>query len=58
MMLHGHTHRPAGHHDVLDGKPVRRIVTADWLDDRGEVLRLVADAQRGLTVIRDAITAG
>ncbi len=29
-MIHGHTHRPAVHELVVDGKPVRRIVLGDW----------------------------
>jgi UDP-2,3-diacylglucosamine hydrolase len=29
-MIHGHTHRPARHDFVLDGRPVRRIVLPDW----------------------------
>jgi len=28
-MIHGHTHRPAVHELVVDGKPVRRIVLGD-----------------------------
>jgi UDP-2,3-diacylglucosamine hydrolase len=46
-LLHGHTHRPAGH-DLGDG--LRREVLSDWdLDDpaapRAEVLRLHADGR-------------
>jgi UDP-2,3-diacylglucosamine hydrolase len=41
-MIHGHTHRPARHHLVVDGAPRERIVLADW-HDRGHVL----EASRG-----------
>lgn len=29
-MIHGHTHRPARHPLVIDGKPAERIVLGDW----------------------------
>ena len=29
-LIHGHTHRPAVHELVADGRPVRRIVLGDW----------------------------
>jgi UDP-2,3-diacylglucosamine hydrolase len=29
-LIHGHTHRPATHHPVVDGKQCERIVLADW----------------------------
>lgn len=38
-MIHGHTHRPAHHSLVVDGKPRERIVLADW-DDRGHFLEI------------------
>lgn len=31
-MIHGHTHRPARHPMVIDGKPAERIVLGDWHD--------------------------
>lgn len=40
-MIHGHTHRPAIHDFVLDGKPARRIVLGDWYE-QGSVLRVDA----------------
>ncbi|OQA32363.1 MAG: UDP-2,3-diacylglucosamine hydrolase [Betaproteobacteria bacterium ADurb.Bin341] len=36
--IHGHTHRPATHHHLVDGIAVERWVLADWQEDRGEVL--------------------
>ena len=30
QLIHGHTHRPATHHFILDGKAVKRIVLGDW----------------------------
>jgi UDP-2,3-diacylglucosamine hydrolase len=29
-MIHGHTHRPARHQLVVDGRPCERLVLADW----------------------------
>ena len=36
-MIHGHTHRPAHHHVVVDGSDCERWVLADWYD-RGSYL--------------------
>lgn len=33
VLLHGHTHRPAVHRFVLDGKPAARIVLGAWHDE-------------------------
>ena len=40
-LIHGHTHRPAHHHLVVDGKACERWVLADWFD-RGSYL--ISDA--------------
>jgi len=37
-LVHGHTHRPADHELLLDGRPAKRHVLADWHAGRGEVL--------------------
>lgn len=37
-LIHGHTHRPAEHNFVLDGKSARRLVLSDWSEERGELL--------------------
>lgn len=37
-LIHGHTHRPGEHDWILDGRPVRRSVLADWSETAGEVL--------------------
>jgi UDP-2,3-diacylglucosamine hydrolase len=37
-MIHGHTHRPAVHQVVVDGKAATRIVLGDWYE-QGSVLR-------------------
>jgi UDP-2,3-diacylglucosamine hydrolase len=37
-LIHGHTHRPALHHHVVDGKSCERWVLADWYE-RGGYLR-------------------
>ena len=42
-MIHGHTHRPAIHDFMLDGKPAQRIVLGDWYE-QGSVLRVTAGA--------------
>jgi UDP-2,3-diacylglucosamine hydrolase len=39
-MIHGHTHRPAVHDTVVDGRPCQRIVLADWHPGKCEVLRV------------------
>jgi UDP-2,3-diacylglucosamine hydrolase len=37
-LLHGHTHRPAIHPLMVDGRPCTRIVLGDW-HARGSLLR-------------------
>jgi UDP-2,3-diacylglucosamine hydrolase len=44
-MIHGHTHRPAIHDFVVDGKPAQRIVLGDWYE-QGSVLRVGRDGAR------------
>lgn len=39
VLIHGHTHRPAQHHLLVDGRRCERWVLADW-NDRGEVLQV------------------
>ncbi|MES2770986.1 MAG: UDP-2,3-diacylglucosamine diphosphatase [Pseudomonadota bacterium] len=36
--IHGHTHRPATHHHIVDGIHVERWVLADWNSQAGEYL--------------------
>jgi len=38
QLIHGHTHRPETHDFRLGGRPAKRIVLADWKDNRGEYL--------------------
>ena len=38
-MIHGHTHRPARHDTIVDGRPRERFVLSDW-DDRGHYLEI------------------
>jgi UDP-2,3-diacylglucosamine hydrolase len=45
-IIHGHTHRPARHHLVIDGRERERFVLADWYD-RGSYLEF--DAAGGRT---------
>ncbi len=44
-MIHGHTHRPARHHLVVDGRDCERFVLADWYD-RGSYLEFGAEGGR------------
>lgn len=48
LLIHGHTHRPALHDFMLDGKPARRIVLGDWYEQGSA---LTHDA-RGFTLSR------
>jgi UDP-2,3-diacylglucosamine hydrolase len=41
-LIHGHTHRPATHEHVVDGRRCERWVLADWRDDLAEALRIDA----------------
>jgi len=43
QLIHGHTHRPAVHDLEIAGKPARRIVLGDWVD---EVSYLHCDKQQ------------
>jgi UDP-2,3-diacylglucosamine hydrolase len=38
-IVHGHTHRPARHATLVDGRACARIVLADW-DDRGHYIAI------------------
>jgi UDP-2,3-diacylglucosamine hydrolase len=44
-MIHGHTHRPAQHRHVVDGRQCERYVLADWYD-RGSYLEVDAEGVR------------
>jgi UDP-2,3-diacylglucosamine hydrolase len=44
-IVHGHTHRPARHESVVDGRACERIVLADW-DDRGHYVAIDRDGIR------------
>ena len=48
-MIHGHTHRPAHHRLVVDGRACERWVLADWYD-RGSYLEFDADGGRARDV--------
>lgn len=39
IMVHGHTHRPAIHHYIIDGRACQRIVLPDWDYDHGRPSR-------------------
>ncbi|HYR00323.1 MAG TPA: UDP-2,3-diacylglucosamine diphosphatase [Casimicrobiaceae bacterium] len=44
-MIHGHTHRPARHHLVVDGRACERFVLADWYE-RGSYLEFDQEGGR------------
>ena len=44
-IIHGHTHRPAHHRLVVDGRACERFVLADWYD-HGSCLEFDADGGR------------
>ena len=48
-IIHGHTHRPARHASVVDGRPRERLVLADW-EDRGHYLEVDAAGVRSRDV--------
>ena len=48
-IIHGHTHRPAHHHLVVDGRDRDRWVLADWYDS-GSYLEFDADGGRARDV--------
>jgi UDP-2,3-diacylglucosamine hydrolase len=48
-MIHGHTHRPAHHRQVVDGKACERWVLPDWYD-RASYLEVDTDGARQLEV--------
>ena len=37
-LIHGHTHRPAVHDFLLDGRPAQRFVLADWKKTHARIL--------------------
>jgi len=39
LMIHGHTHRPAIHHKIIDNTETTRIVLGDWFES-GSYLRI------------------
>jgi UDP-2,3-diacylglucosamine hydrolase len=50
-IIHGHTHRPARHHLVVDGRDCERWVLADWYG-HGSYLEYDADGGRARDVPR------
>lgn len=37
IMIHGHTHRPAAHEFIADGKLMRRYVLGDWYEQKSSI---------------------
>ena len=52
QMIHGHTHRPAVHQHLVDGREATRYVLDEWHDDQA-----AAWVDDGNTLRREAITA-
>jgi len=50
-IIHGHTHRPAHHHLIVDGRDCERWVLADWYD-HGSYLEYDADGGRARDVAK------
>ena len=48
-LIHGHTHRPATHHHVVDGRTCERIVLADWYA-RGSYLECDSNGCRTVAI--------
>ena len=48
-LIHGHTHRPARHEHVVDGRSCERYVLADWYD-AGSYLRVDAEGCRSIAL--------
>ena len=48
-IVHGHTHRPARHSSLVDGRHRERIVLADW-DDRGHYVAIDADGVHDMQI--------
>ena len=48
-LIHGHTHRPATHPHVIDGRTCERIVLADWYA-RGSYLECDSNGCRAVTI--------
>jgi UDP-2,3-diacylglucosamine hydrolase len=49
LLIHGHTHRPARHEHVVDGRRCQRWVLPDW-HDAGGALLVTAEAVRPMPV--------
>lgn len=45
-LIHGHTHRPATHHHVVDGYASERWVLSDWSEAYGEYLEATPEGLR------------
>ena len=43
ILIHGHTHRQAIHHFMIDGEAAERIVLGEWHADHGMLLSATAD---------------
>lgn len=54
LLIHGHTHRPARHALMIDGKSAERIVLGDWREDDG-MWYLRAERDQSVELIEYAI---
>jgi UDP-2,3-diacylglucosamine hydrolase len=48
-MIHGHTHRPARHEHIVDGRTCERFVLADW-HEQGQYLAVDAGGIHDRTI--------
>ena len=51
LLIHGHTHRPGIHRQVMDGQPTTRIVLGDWYE-QGSCLALDSSGYELLSLPR------
>ena len=49
-IIHGHTHRPDVHRELVDGRECERIVLADWREDRREYLQVTREDWRRVEI--------
>jgi UDP-2,3-diacylglucosamine hydrolase len=50
QLIHGHTHRPAMHELILDGKPAKRLVLSDW-DNVIKIIEVAPNTPLQLTTL-------
>ncbi|WP_341921268.1 UDP-2,3-diacylglucosamine diphosphatase [Hydrocarboniphaga effusa] len=49
-IIHGHTHRPDVHHELIDGRTCERIVLADWREHSREYLEVTREGWKRVDI--------